>query len=84
MNSTLTIRTNKTIKEKASKILSEKGLNLSIVLNMYLRKIVGEIENDISFEEMSVADFIAYKKAKEEKSKGEFYTLSQIKKDFLI
>ncbi len=75
MNSTLTIRTDKKIKQKASKILAERGLNLSIVLNMHLRRIVGEAENPFKTEDMTLEDFIAYKKAMEDFKSGHYITM---------
>jgi antitoxin component of RelBE/YafQ-DinJ toxin-antitoxin module len=85
MNTTLTIRTNKKIKDTASKILQKKGMTLSGVLNMYLRKIVEDKDfsaYDSAFDELTKEDVKAIKKAKAEFARGEFYTLGQIKKEF--
>jgi addiction module RelB/DinJ family antitoxin len=85
MNTTLTIRTNKTIKDKAAKILQKKGMNLSTVINMYLQKIVADKDfsvYDSAFDELTKEDIKAIKKAKKEFAEGKYFTLADIKKEF--
>lgn len=87
MDTTLTIRTSKKIKASASKILEKKGLSISAVLNMYLRKIAEDKEFEVydsAFDELTKADIKAIKKAKEEFARGEYFTLADIKKEMKL
>ena len=41
-NATLTVRTNKTLKEEVGKILTKLGLNHSTAVNMFYRQVLAE------------------------------------------
>ena len=75
MNTTLTIRTSKIIKDKAAKILQKRGLNLSLFINQNLRVLIGNSENKIENEELTISDFVAYKKAIAEYKKGDYISM---------
>lgn len=48
MTTTVSVRTDKEVKDNAEKVLAELGLNLSTAVNMFLRQIVRE--NGIPFD----------------------------------
>lgn len=78
MNTTLTIRTNKKVKEAAAKIIQKKGMNLSSAINLYLQRIVADKDfsvYDSAFDELTKEDVRAIKKAKKEFAEGKFYTI---------
>jgi antitoxin component of RelBE/YafQ-DinJ toxin-antitoxin module len=50
MNTTLTIKTNSTLRDAAKKMADELGLNLTAVVNAYLRQFVRERKFSVSAE----------------------------------
>jgi addiction module RelB/DinJ family antitoxin len=71
MTTIINFKTDKKVKSEAQRIANQMGLNLSDILNVYLRRFVAEKEIHISLEEPSEWLINEIKEGEEEIKKGD-------------
>ena len=73
MNTTLTIRTNSKVKKNFSLYAQSRGLTLSAMLNnIMITKPNEDLDKHMQVEDMTLDDFISYKRAMENFKNGKF------------
>lgn len=73
MDTTITIKTNTKLRNEAKKLAGDLGINLTSVVNAFLRQFVRERKFSVSAEPMPTKEKIALlQKISEEMDRGEF------------